>query len=209
MFCSLKLLEKMFYCLLSGLFVAKIVVIVGSVRSERNGIKVTDWIAKYLKERNHTVSILDPLKLNLPLLDKMYKELDNPPENLKNMHKTISEAEGYVPVTPEYNHSTSSALKNTLDYFLEEYFFKPSAIVSYSVGPFAGILAGAHLRQVLAEMGAPSIPSSLAISKVGDVFDSDGNLLDSNYERRAKKFVDEFEWYIEAFSNQRKKGTPY
>ena len=46
------------------------------------------------------------------------------------------EADGYVPITPEYNHSVSSALKNTLDYFLEEYFFKPSAIISYSVGNF-------------------------------------------------------------------------
>lgn len=188
---------------------AKIVVIVGSVRSERNGIKVAKWVSKYLENRNHKVTLIDPLSLNLPLLDKMYKEMEDPPDKLKMMYKEISEAEGFIPVTPEYNHSTSSALKNTLDYFLEEYFFKPSAIVSYSVGPFAGILAGTHLRQVLAEMGSPSIPSSLPISKVKDVFDSEGNLLDSNYERRIKRFVEEFEWYIEAFSNQRKKGTPY
>lgn len=71
--------------------------------------------------------------------------------------------------------SVSSALKNTLDYFLEEYFFKPSAIISYSVGPFGGILAGNHLRQILAEMGTPSIPSQLLISKVQQVFDNNVN----------------------------------
>ena len=100
-------------------------------------------------------------------------------------------------------------MKNTLDYLLEEYFFKPSAIVSYSAGPFGGVLAGNHLRQVLAEMGSPAIPSQLPISKVQDVFGENGELLDENYDRRVKRFLDEFEWYVNAFSEQRKKGTPY
>lgn len=188
---------------------AKIVVIAGSVRSERQGIKVAHWITSYLKQRNHTVDLIDPMDLDLPLLDKMYKEMKDPPEKLQKMHRILKEAEGIIPVTPEYNHSISSAMKNTLDYFLEEYYFKPSAIVSYSVGPFGGILAGNHLRQVLAEMGAPAIPSQFPISKVNKVFDVNGNLIDTNYERRIKKFVNEFEWYIEAMSKQREKGTPY
>jgi NAD(P)H-dependent FMN reductase len=68
----------------------------------------------------------------------MYKEIENPSENLVELRDKIKNAEEYIPVTPEYNQSTSSALKNTLDYFLEEYYFKPSAIVSYSPGMFAG-----------------------------------------------------------------------
>ena len=188
---------------------AKIVVIVGSVRSERQGIKVANWIVKKLEGRNHEVSLVDPAKLHLPLLDKMYKEMENPPENLQKLYTIIKEADGYIPVTPEYNHSVSSAMKNTLDYFLEEYFFKPSGIVSYSVGAFGGILAGNHLRQILAEMGAPAIPSQIPISKVQDVFGVDGELLDKNYERRFERFFDEFEWYVTALSEQRKKGTPY
>ena len=164
---------------------------------------------KKLKERNHDVSLLDPVELKLPFLDKMYKEIKSPPENLKKLYKVIVEADGYIPVTPEYNHSTSSAMKNTLDYLLEEYFFKPSAIVSYSAGPFGGILTGNHLRQILAEMGSPAIPSQLPISRVQDVFGENGDLKDQNYDRRFKKFIEEFEWYIDAFSEQRKKGTPY
>ena len=69
----------------------------------------------------------------------------------------ILSADGYIPITPEYNHTISGALKNTLDYCLEEYFFKPSAIVSYSVGSFGGINAAQHLRQIFAELGSPSI----------------------------------------------------
>jgi len=188
---------------------AKIVIIVGSVRRDRNGIKVARWLEQKLKDRNHDVYFVDPVELDLPLLDRMYKEMDDPPEKLKNLQLAIKNADGYMPVTPEYNHSISSALKNTLDYFLEEYFFKPSAIVSYSVGSFGGNLAGAHLRQIFAELGAPAISSSFSVSKIKNVFDDDGNLLDKKYDDRVKRFLDEFEWYVEAFKNQRSKGTPY
>ncbi|MBT8173201.1 MAG: NAD(P)H-dependent oxidoreductase [Nitrosopumilus sp.] len=188
---------------------AKIVVIVGSVRSERQGIKVAKWIVEKLQNRGHQVSMVDPVELELPLLDKMYKEMKSPSVELQKLQKIIQDAEGYVPITPEYNHSVSSALKNTLDYFLEEYFFKPSAIISYSAGPFGGVLAGNHLRQILAEMGMPAIPSQLPISKVQEVFDDDGRLLDENYDRRITKFLDEFEWYVSAFAKQRETGTPY
>ena len=196
----------MFYyvCLL-----AKIVVIIGSVRSERNGIKVAKWVVGKLKEKGHQVSLVDPVELDLPLLDKMYKEMKSPPEKLQKLQKIIKDADGYIPITPEYNHSISSAMKNTLDYFLEEYFFKPSAIISYSVGPFGGVLAGTHLRQILAEMGASAIPSQLPISKVHETFDDDGNLLDENYDRRFSRFLDEFEWYVSALAKQRESGTPY
>jgi NAD(P)H-dependent FMN reductase len=100
----------------------------------------------------------------------MYKEMADPPEKLRDLRNKINDAEGYLPVTPEYNHSTSAAMKNTLDYFLEEYFFKPSAIVSYSPGGFGGINAAQHMRLIFGELGAPSIPSSFPISKVHEVF---------------------------------------
>ena len=188
---------------------AKIAVILGSVRSQRQGIKVGNWVVDKLNERNHEVSLVDPLKLDLPLLDKMYKEIKSPSEKLQDLQKIIKNADGYIPITPEYNHSISSALKNTMDYFLEEYFFKPSGIISYSVGSFGGVVAGNHLRQILAEMGASAIPSQLSISSVNEVFDEHGTLIDKNYDRRILRFLDEFEWYVEALGKQRKLGTPY
>jgi NAD(P)H-dependent FMN reductase len=96
---------------------AKIAIIVGSVRQNRQGIKVARWMEEKLNERGHTIYFIDPLELNLPLLDKMYKEIIDPTENLKQLRNQIVEADGYMPITPEYNHSTSAAL-NTLDSFL-------------------------------------------------------------------------------------------
>jgi NAD(P)H-dependent FMN reductase len=84
-----------------------------------------------LQTRTHTVYFIDPLELNLPLLDRMYKEMVSPSEQMKTLRNKINDAEGFLAVTPEYNSSPSGAIKNTLDYFLEEYYFKPSAIVSY------------------------------------------------------------------------------
>ena len=188
---------------------ARIALIVGSVRENRQGIKVARWMEGKLKSREHTVYFIDPLELNLPLLNKMYKEMPNPTAQLIDLRNKIKDAEGYVPVTPEYNRSVSSALKNTLDYFLEEYYFKPSAIVSYSQGFFGGINAAQQLRLVFAELGAPSIPSSFSISRVSEVFDDNGKLVDERYDKTVMRFLDEFEWYIEALKNQRKNGTPY
>jgi NAD(P)H-dependent FMN reductase len=187
----------------------KIALFVGSVRRDRQGIKVARWIEERLKNRNHIVFFIDPLELNLPLLDRMYKEMANPSEKLRDLRNKVMDAEGYLSVTPEYNHSTSAAMKNTLDYFLEEYYFKPSAIVSYSAGGFGGVNAAQHLRLIFAELGAPSISSSFPISRVQDVFDEHGKLMDERYDKRVIRFLDEFEWYIEAFKNQRAKGTPY
>jgi NAD(P)H-dependent FMN reductase len=188
---------------------AKIALIVGSVRRDRQGIKVARWIEEKLRFRNHTIFFIDPLELNLPLLDRMYKEMTDPSEKMKSLRNEINEAEGYLAVTPEYNRSTSGAMKNTLDYFLEEYYFKPSAIVSYSPGMFGGIIAAQQLRIIFAELGAPSIPSSFTIPRVHKAFDEIGRLMDEAYEKRILRFLEEFEWYIEAFKNQRNKGTPY
>jgi NAD(P)H-dependent FMN reductase len=189
---------------------AKIALIVGSVRHDRQGIKVARWMEQKLKDRNHTVFFIDPIEINLPLLDRMYKEMTNPSEMLRELHEKIKSAEGYMPITPEYNHGTSAAMKNTLDYFLEEYYFKPSAIVSYSPGGFGGINAAQQMRLIFAELGASSIPSSFAISKVNEVFDENGKLIDTRYEKRVIRFLDEFEWYIDALKNQRETGgTPY
>src|SRR5215213_8653624 len=188
---------------------AKIALIVGSVRRDRQGIRVARWIEEKLENRKHIVFFIDPLELNLPLLDRMYKEMENPSEKLKDLRNKVKKCNGYLAVTPEYNHSTSAAMKNTLDYFLEEYFFKPSAIVSYSAGGFGGVNAAQHLRLIFAELGAPSISSSFAISRVREAFDEAGKLVQEQYNKRATRFLDEFEWYIDAFKNQRLKGVPY
>lgn len=112
-------------------------------------------------------------------------------------------------VSAEYNNGIPPALKNLLDHFLEEYFWRPSGIVCYSAGGFGGVRAAMQLRMVLAELGMPSIPSILPIPRVSDAIGEDGTIIAEGTKRALPRFLAEFGWYAEALKTQRATGTPY
>ena len=181
----------------------KYVIFIGSVRRERYGHHVAGWIAAACKERGHEVSIIDPLSHNelLYLVDQ-YKTAPSPSEDFTQLQQTVEKADAYIAITPEYNHGYSGALKSAIDCFLEEYNRKCFGIVTYSAGSFGGVRAAGSLREVCAEVGAVAIPTSLAISKVQDTVNAEG-LQDEKYVSRLKKFLDELDWYAEAFKAKR------
>lgn len=188
---------------------ARIVVFLGSTRKGRQGIHVSKWTQKTLEQRGHDATVIDPLEHEeLLYLSEMAKSQENPSEDMQEIRELIKSADGYVAITPEYNHSYSGALKNMLDHFLEEYAFKPCAIITYSAGNFGGIRAAEALRPVLSELGMVSNPISLAISKVQNTFSENG-LEDEAYEKRIGRMLDEFEWYVDALKQKRESGTPY
>jgi NAD(P)H-dependent FMN reductase len=189
----------------------KTVVIYGSVRSGRQGIKAARFACKMLEERGHAVTLIDPLEREVPLLDKMYKQYPagEAPKVLETLAQAYREADAFVVVTGEYNHSVPPALSNLIDHFMNEYFWRPAGIVCYSAGPFGGVRAAVHLRVILGEVGIVSIPSMFPVSKVQDAFDDDGNAVDEAYVRRIQRFLDELEWYANALKKARKKGVPY
>ncbi len=184
-----------------------IVVFYGSVRSARQGIKAARFVVSQCRARGHQVVLVDPLEYPLPLIDKMYKEYDpsEAPDVLQGLARVIIPADAYIVVSGEYNHTVPPALTNLLDHFLEEYFWKPSAIVCYSAGPFGGVRAAMTLRAMLAEMGMASIPSILPIPRVQNAFADDGTPLDDSYTRRAGRFMTELEWYARAMKNERER----
>lgn len=185
-----------------------IVVFYGSVRSARQGIKAARFIVNQCRERGHEVVLIDPLKYPLPLLDRMYKEYapHEAPPVLQSLARIIIPADAYIVVSGEYNHTVPPALSNLLDHFLEEYFWKPSAIVCYSAGAFGGVRAAMTLRAMLAEMGMASIPSLLPIPTVQDAFEDDGTPVDDTYLRRVNRFLTELEWYANAMKRARERS---
>ena len=100
-------------------------VILGSVRSDRQGIRAARFIIRHLAERGYDAPLVDPVELKLPLLDRMYKEYPagQAPDTLERLAELFRKADAFVIVSAEYNHSIPPALSNTLDHFLEEYFF--------------------------------------------------------------------------------------
>lgn len=180
-------------------------VLYGSARQSRQGIRAARYVVRKLQERGQTVTLVDTMDSELPMLDRMYKEFaqGEAPATMEAIAGTLRDADGFVVVSGEYNHSIPAALKNLLDHFQKEYFYKPSAIVTYSAGPFGGVRALVNLRGILAELGTPSIPSAFPVSRVGSSFDEQGNPLDKAYDERIVRFLDEYEWYAHALRHAR------
>jgi len=191
--------------------------LLGSVRSERLGDRAAKWAVEQLQARGHEAVLVDAAALDLPILDKMWKEIKaDPPPKYSALHATIAplaalyaRADGFCIVSGEYNHSIPPGLTNLIDYFIEEYFFRPSAIVCYSATPFGGVRAAMQLRALLAEVGMPSIPSLQPIPSIGTALTVDGVALTQQLAERSAKFFDEFDWYMRAFAAERAKGLPY
>jgi len=180
-------------------------VIYGSVRRARQGIKAARFIVRKLEERQHDVTLVDTNEYKLPLLDLMYKEYEpgEAPPAMQAVAEILTAADGFVIMSGEYNHSIPPALKNLLDHYQSEFHYKPSAIVTYSAGPFAGVRGLVNMRGILAELGTPAIPSAFPISQVWKAFDDDGTAVDAAYDERAVKFLDEYEWYARALKHER------
>ena len=189
----------------------QIAILYGSMREARAGIRVVRFLDATLRRRGHETSIVDAMELRLPLLDRMYKEYGpgTAPPVLENLAQLYRRVDGFAIVSGEYNHGIPPGLKNLLDHFLEEYFFRPSAIICYSAGQFGGVRAAMQLRMTLAELGMPSIPSLLPVPRVQDAFTPDGVPTDPRFEQRSERFFREFEWYAEALRRARSEGVPY
>ena len=185
-------------------------ILYGSYRDNRQGINGAKFIELQLVKRGFQVHFIDAKECGLPMLNKMYKEYaeEDAPKEMKAIGTKLEESDGFILVSAEYNHSMPAGLKNLLDHFQSEYLFKPSGLVTYSAGPFGGVRSTAELRSVTGELGMSSIPSMLPLSQVGKNFSPEGEALDPAYERRVGKFLNEFEWYVEALKEKRLKGTP-
>jgi NAD(P)H-dependent FMN reductase len=160
--------------------------------------------------------LVDAAELELPILDKMWKEIkQNPPPKYADLYRKLrpladlyARTDGFCIVSAEYNHSVPPGITNLIDHFLEEYFFRPSAIVCYSATPFGGVRAAMQLRALLAEVGMSSIPSIQPIPAIGKALSKDGVALTQELAERSGKFFDEFEWYMRACQAERAKGMP-
>lgn len=193
-----------------------VAVLLGSVRSDRMGIRAAKWAIAELEKRGHEAVLVDAAALELPILDRMWKEIkEDPPkyatlyEKLAPLAKLYERVDGFCIVSAEYNHSIPPGMSNLIDYFLEEYFFRPSAIVCYSIRTFGGVRAAMQLRVMLAETGMPSIPSVQPIPSIGEALSEDGVALTQALAEKSGRFFEEFDWYMRAMKREREKGVPY
>lgn len=147
----------------------RIAVIIGSTRPGRNGEAVAHWVYELARKREDAeFELVDIKDYNLPLLDE-----PAPPslgqyskEHTKVWAAKIDSFDAYVFVTPEYNHGTSGALKNAIDFLYKEWNNKAAGFVSY--GGALGVRAVEHLRLVMGELLVADVRAQVALSLYTD-----------------------------------------
>jgi NAD(P)H-dependent FMN reductase len=141
----------------------RIAIVTGSTRPGRNNESVAKWVYRVANERKDAeFELVDIATYNLPLLDEamppMFRQYAH--EHTKAWSEKIESFDGYVFVTPEYNHSTSAALKNSIDYLYGEWNNKAAGFVSYG-GHASGARAIEHLRLIMAEVMVATVRASV------------------------------------------------
>ena len=193
----------------------RILVFYGSYRSDRMGIRLAHFVVNGLRGRGDDVELIDAKAVGLPMLDRKYKEYPKgeAPAALEKLATQIREADGFVFVTGEYNWGMQPGLKNLTDHFLEEWFWRPAAIASYSAGRFSGARAATAWHGTLSEMGMVVISSTIAVGPIAQTLSAEGGPTGEGgkaLERSFPRFADDLAWWVEAAKAQRaRKQPPY
>ncbi len=147
----------------------KIGIILGSTRPGRNGEAVAKWVHELASQRSDAeFELVDLLDYDLPHLDEAVPASQGryASEHTRTWAAKVAEFDGYIFVTPEYNHSTSGVLKNAIDYVYNEWNNKAAGIVSY--GGAGGARAAEHLRLILGELQVADVRAQVALSLLTD-----------------------------------------
>ena len=191
----------------------RILVFYGSYRSDRLGIRLAHFIVDRLRRRGEDAELIDAKAVGLPMLDRMYKEYKKgeAPAVLEKLAGQIREADGFVFITGEYNWGVQPGLKNLTDHFLEEWFWRPAAIASYSAGRFSGARSATAWHGILSEMGMVVISSSLAVGPIAQTLAEEGEPTGEGghaLTRAFPRFADDLLWWVEAAKTQRQQKAP-
>lgn len=184
-------------------------------RPKRLGARVAracqQFFARYYPE--HDVELVDVLDYPLNDIFKPHFAFakGRAPHELNELADKISVADGYIMVSPEYNHSMSPALSHLLNHFGSSLFsYKPSIIVTYSAGQWGGARAAVNMRTFLAELGCLPVSAMMHYPKAQEVFNEEGGYETNQNEDEWKRYLDrgvsQLIWWSEACQAQRDKA---
>jgi NAD(P)H-dependent FMN reductase len=183
-----------------------IAIILGSTRPGRNGEAVAKWVNGTAQKRSDAkFELVDIKDFNLPLLDEPVPpsmgQYSKP--HTKAWAAKIGSFDGYVFVTPEYNHSTSGALKNAIDFLFAEWNNKAAGFVSY--GGAGGARAVEHLRLILAEVQMATVRNQVMLSLFSDFENFSVFKPDARHEKSVNAMIDQVIAWGGALKTMRKK----
>jgi NAD(P)H-dependent FMN reductase len=177
-------------------------VILGTARKGRASEHAARLFVELLNRRTGvTSSLIDIATVPMPV--------DDAGEAIKDpaFAKAMTEADGLVVVSAEYNHSFPGLLKHVLDSCLSEYIHKAVGIVGVSAGGFGGARVIQGLLPVMREIGLVTVFWDVNIGTVAKVFAEDGRLLDEAVIRRSERFIKELIWMTKVLKHGREHVT--
>ncbi|CAM3281114.1 MULTISPECIES: NADPH-dependent FMN reductase [Sphingomonas] len=191
----------------------RILIFYGSYRSDRQGIRLADYLVRSFRDRGAEPELIDAKAVGLPMLDRMYKEYPagEAPEAMEVLAAKIRTADAFVFVTGEYNWGQQPGLKNLTDHFLEEWYWRPAAVASYSAGRLAGAHASVAWHGTLSEMGMVVVSSTLTLGGIGQTLDAEGRPTGDGgaaLSRSFPRFADDLAWWTQAAREQRARVAP-
>src|SRR6202046_1422863 len=191
----------------------RILIFYGSYRSDRMGIRLAEFLVERFRRRGEAVELIDAKAVNLPMLNRMYKEYPpgEAPAPLEDLARKIRGADGFVFVTGEYNWGIQPGLKNLTDHFLEEWFWRPAAIASYSAGRLSRARASTAWHGTLCEMGMVVFSSTIAVGPIGQTLTADGVPMGEGgkaLEGAFPRFADDLMWWVGGAMMQRPRKRP-
>ena len=190
-----------------------VLVFYGSYRATRVGIRMATFVTSELAARGASAELIDAREIGLPILDRMYKEYPpgTAPQAMEELAGKIRAADAFVFVAGEYNWGPQPGLKNLTDHFLEEWFWRPAAVVTYSPGRLSGARAGSSWHPILSEMGMVVISSTVAVGPIAQTFDEQGQPIGEAGQVVRKAFgrvADDLAWWTAAARGQRERQAP-
>ena len=193
----------------------KLQIIVGSTRPTRAADMVTPWVTdRAALHEAFDAEVLDLRDWPLPMFGEHMSSIGDRTDpsysdpRVRAWNRKIAEADAYLVVTPEYNHSIPGELKNAIDSVFVSFAFrnKPLAMVGYSGGVGGGIRAIEHLVQVAVEVEAAPLRSTVILPFVDKQFDADGQPVDPATEVSMQILLDDLAWWAAALSSARAAG---
>lgn len=183
----------------------RIGIIIGSTRPNRHGEAIGRWVDAVAQQRQDAdFDLIDLVEVNLPLLDEpLPPAMGEPPEHdhTRRWAETVRACDGFVLVTPEYNHAPPAALKNALDFLFAEWNDKAAGFVSY--GSAGGVRAVEQLRQIVGELKMADIRAAVALQFGADFDDHFAFRPREFQEQSLHAMLEELVAWAEALSNVR------
>jgi NAD(P)H-dependent FMN reductase len=179
----------------------KIEIIGGSPRKESVSIRAALHLEQVLKaQTKHQIGLINLNSFQLGSFQKVFKNIDETPEEYKPLAKRMFEAEAFIIVTPEYNGSYTAAIKNLFDHFPKQS-KKAFGIVTTSTGALGGARSSQQLLLYIPALFGIASPYLLITPHVDQKFDISGKLIDEKFQLPIDTFVREFLFLAEKLNS--------